>query len=169
MVLGRGSSVVAAARSCLGRDRSLLLRAYTVVGLSLAVLTGVLIALALPTWIARTGGTSATLMLGQGLLVLAGLAVIAGFVLPILLAHRRLPDPGTAVARERAYGLLGGGYIVAIYLALLVSAPPEAREAPSGPLAPAIEVAYGLDPVYGVVPPLAVVVLVIALDRRFAG
>lgn len=164
---GSGSAVIDATRSCLARDRSLVLRTYAVVGSLLATGTALLIVLALPTWIAQTTGASATLMLGQGMLILGGLAVIVVVVLPLLLAARRLPEPGAEPVRERIYGAVGFAVGGAVYVSLVISAPPEARSQPPAAIAPLVDRLYALDPVFAILPPLAVLALLLALDRRF--
>lgn len=161
----RGSAVLAAFRSCIGRERSWVLRAYAPVGTLVAAFALVLVALAFPTWVARVEGSSAPLLLGPGLLVLGGLAVAGGAVAPLLFAARRLPDPGRHHGHERAFGALGFGYVTAVYLGFVVSAPSAYRTAPDGPMAPVIEWLYGLDPLIGVIPPAVVLAVLLVYHR----
>ncbi|MFW6153490.1 MAG: hypothetical protein ACOC42_03935 [Halobacteriota archaeon] len=168
MASGHRSAILTAVRSAVAGGRSYLLRAYAVVGSVLIVLTAVLVILALPTWVARSAGTSATLVFGQALLVLVGLGVIVALFLPLYLAHRRLPDPGVDRRLERRYGAFGFAIALSVYVALLISAPPDARGEPPALLAPVIEPLYALDPRLALVPPIATVALLLAVDRRLA-
>ena len=163
----RQSAVLAAVRSCLQRDRSPVLRTYAIVALVVSIFALVLLLLALPTWMAHPSGTSALLMLAPGLLALGGLAVIAALVAPVLLAHRRVPDPGAEPTTEFVYGLFGYAVVVALYAALIISAPEGARGDPPSGLEPLIEPLYGLHPLVGIVPPVVVVGLLLLVDRRF--
>lgn len=166
MVSGHRSAILTAVKSAVAGRRSWLLRAYAVIGSVSIVLTAVLVLLALPTWVAQTEGTSTTLVFGQALLVLVGLGVIVALFLPLYLAHRRVPRPGEDRRLERHYGAFGFAIVLSVYLALLISAPPDARGEPPTWLAPIIEPLYALDPRLALVPPLAVVGLLLLRDRR---
>ncbi len=146
-----------------------MLRTYAVIGLVLIILSTMLVVLALPTWIAQTEGTSATLMLGQALLILIGLLVIMAFFLPMYLVARRLPEPGSQVRLERVYGGFGYAIALSIYLSLLISAPADARGEPPAWIAPIIELFYGLDPIFSAIPPIIAVSALVVVDRRQAG
>lgn len=162
----RHSAILSGVYSSLQGGRSWVLRTYAIVGLVLIILSTVLIVLALPTWVAQTEGTTATLALGQALLVLAGLAVITAFFLPLYLATRRLPDPGEDIKGERLYGGFGYAIVLSIYLSLLISAPADARGEPPASIAPVIEGIYALDPIFALVPPVLVVVGLLLVDRH---
>lgn len=161
----RRSAILGATRGCLASGRSIVLRAYAVIGLVLILLSSLLVILALPTWIAIAEGTSATLMLGQGLLLLGGLLVVVAFFLPIYLAHRHLPPPGDDPWGERLYGGFGFAIVLAVYLGLIISAPPDARGNPPSAIAWAIEPLYGINPVIGVLPPVATIIALVVVDR----
>lgn len=168
MGLPSGSAVIAAVRSCWGRDRSAILRSYTIVGVLVTLFSLSLLVLALPTWIAQTTGTSATLMLAQGLLFLLGLGVVAAVLAPILLAHRRFPTPGEHWRFESLYGGLGYLEIIALYMAMIISAPPDTLGDVPTLLEPVVEALNALDPVLSIVPPVGVLALLYYLDYRIA-
>lgn len=161
------SMLLAAVRSCIRRDRSYVLRTYAIVGLLVSLFALALLLLALPTWIAQAGQTSATLMLAQGLLFLGGIGVIAAVMAPLLLAHRRLPTAGENGRLEMVYGGLGYVLILAVYTSFIISAPSdELGESPSL-LEPIVSSLNALDPLLAVVPPLAVLLLLLYVDRSF--
>lgn len=165
MARPRGSAILSALRSCMHVDRSWALRVYAPVGALVGGFAAVLVILAFPTWVAEVEGSSATLLLGPGLLVLGGLGVVGGTVAPVLLAASRLPEPGRHGRHERIYATLGFGFVGAVYIGFVISAPPAYRSEPSGPIAPAIEWLYGLDPLLGLVPPVATLAVLAAYDR----
>ena len=139
------SVVRSALRSAIRESDSLLLKSYAVVGTLLAGFMATLVVLALPLWINWTAeaGGDLVLLFRAGLLLAGVLAV--GFTLaPLLFADRRRRDGRATVLRDRLYALSGYVFLLSIYLALVVSAPPEFRDEPSGPLAPAIELLYAL-------------------------
>lgn len=163
-----GSAVLAAVKSCLGPGRSWMLRLYAPVGSLVALFAVLLVALALPTWVAQVERASATLLLGPGLLVLGGLGVAGGALAPLFAAARRLPEPGAHPGHERIYGTFGFGFVVAVYLGFVISAPPAHRSDPGGPVAPLVDWLYGLDAPFGLVPPAAILLALVVYDRTLA-
>lgn len=159
------SAILAALKSCLARDRSWVLRLYAPVGVGVAGFAVLLMVLAFPNWVAEVQNASATLLLGPGLLVLGGLGVAGGAVAPLLLAARRLPEAGRYPRHERSYGGLGFGFVLAVYLGFVISAPPEYRTDPTGPFGEVISWLYGLDPLIGMGPPIAILVVLLLYDR----
>ncbi len=168
MGLPSGSAVIAAVRSCWSRRRAMLLRSYTIIGVIVTLFSLSLLVLALPTWIAQTTGTSPTLMLAQGLLFLLILGVVAAVLAPVLLAHRRLPTPGEHWRRESLYGVLGYLEVIALYMALIISAPPETLGDAPALLEPAVEALNAFDPVLAIIPPIGVLGLLYYVDHRLA-
>lgn len=164
-----GSVLLAAVRDAAGHGRSRVLRAYAVVGGLTAVFVTLLVLLAVPVWVADAGGASATLNLAQGLLFIAGIALVVGLLLPVVLAHRRLPTAGQRPRVEAAYGGFGFALIASVYLALIITAPADAQETPPAAIAPVVDALYTLDPGFGAVPPLVVLLALVAYDRFVAG
>lgn len=161
-----GSALIVAVRGCLKRERSAVLRSYAVIGALLSLFILALLILALPTWVARTTGTSATLMLAQGLLFLIGLGGIAAIMAPILLAYRRLPTPGEKRGLEVLYGGIGYGLVLSIYVALIISAPADQLGEPPSALEPIVSGLNALDPLVALVPPLAGLIVLFYVDRH---
>lgn len=161
---GRYSLVWRSVRSSLASE-SRLLRSYAVVGAVLAVLVALGFLLALPQWVVWSLGGSATVTFSRAFLLLTGLAVLASLLTPIVVAGRR-HDRDTATPRGD-FLLAASGYlfVVSMYLALLISAPPDSRDPPPEAVAPVVEFLYGLDPVYGLVPPVVAAVLVAVTAR----
>lgn len=164
-----GSALAGAVRSSLRRGRSRVLRTYAIVAALVSVFTASLILLALPGWIARTDGTAATLMLAPGVLLLAGIAVIGMVMAPLLLATRRVPDPGKRRRLEALYGGFGYAVLLSLYAAMIISAPADQLGGSPAALEPAVDALNALPTVAGVVPPMVTVALFLLVDRRYAG
>lgn len=164
-----GSVLYAAVRTCLSRDRSRVLRTYAIIAVIVSLFTAALLLLALPGWIAQTDGTSATLMLAPAMLLLGGIAVIVGVMVPLLLVRSRLPEAGAAPSRERLYGSFGYVFVLAVYVGLIISAPAEYVEDTAALVQPLVDQLNALDPLVGVAPPLVVFGLLLVVDRRLAG
>lgn len=164
--MGSSSVLVGSVRSSIARDRSRVLRTYAIVATLVSVFTVVLILLALPGWIAAADQTASSLVLAPGLLVIGGFAIVGGLMAPLWLVTRRYPDPGSHRRREAAYGTVGYAYVGALYLALIISAPPEYLDEPGGSVGSAIQTLNGLDPLVGLVPPAVVLVALALVDRR---
>lgn len=164
------SIVVGSFRRAFADTDSRLLKSYVVVSALFGGLVGLLLALALPVWILNTANGSELATFSRTFLVVGGVLLLVALVAPVVSAGRRH-------AREAASAHAGGGtnahagadallalsgylFVLSLYLALLISAPPGQREAPSALLAPAVEVLYALAPIYAVVPPLLGVALI---------
>ncbi|PSQ44569.1 hypothetical protein BRD17_03760 [Halobacteriales archaeon SW_7_68_16] len=165
---GSRSVVVGAFRGAI-RSESLALRAYGYLGGVVAVLIAVLVVLALPQWVVTTLGSSASNGFSQGFLFLVGLAVLVPLVAPAIYAARRHRHGTATRRRDAVFGTLGLAYLVALYLALVISAPAGTRGDPPGAIAGIVEALYGLPPVYAVIPPVGVVVSVIVANRLVEG
>ncbi|GAA0673207.1 hypothetical protein [Natronoarchaeum mannanilyticum] len=163
------SASYSALRRALGRSRreseSLTLRTYVWVSALVGLLLVLTVLLALPVWIAETVGHTALNKISRGVLPVVVLGLLVPLFAPAVYVarnHRR----GTATRRrDAALGVAGYLYVFSIYLALVVSAPAEFRSEPSGALAPAIELAYSLPPLYSLAVPI-LGALVIALVQR---
>jgi len=149
-------------------SESRLFRAYVAVGGLLAALLLVVFSISIVISFADTlGAVGGTFTFSRAFVAVVGLLVAAPVLAPVLLVARRHRRTQSTVAYDRALGAAGFGYALAIYLALVVSAPPDMRSTPSGALAPAVEFLYSLPALAGLVPPLLAVVLMYLLHRRF--
>ncbi|WP_435176583.1 hypothetical protein [Halorussus sp. AFM4] len=165
---GGSRSVVADAfRRSFAETDSRLLKSYVVVSALLAALVGVLLLLAIPVWVLNTAGGSELATFSRAFLLVGGALLLVALVLPVYSAGRRHAR-GTATARADALlALTGYLFVASLYASLLISAPPDRRQAPSGVIAPAVEYLYSLPATYAVAPPLLAVALVL-LVHRFA-
>lgn len=168
MRLASGSILVAAVRTGMARDRSRVLRTYAILAALLSLFVAVLLLLALPGWVAQTDGSTATLMLSPAVLLLGGIGVIAGLMLPLLRVRKRLPEAGERSQQEAIYGAVGYAFVLALYVGLLISAPAEYVEETSSIVQPAVDALNALNPVLGLVPPMAIIGLLALVDRRFS-
>lgn len=158
-----------ALRRALGRSRresaSLLLRSYVWVSALVGLLLVLTVLLALPVWVAETVGHSALNKIARGVLPVVVLGLLVPLFAPAVYVarnHRR----GTATRRsDAALGLAGYLYVLSIYLALVVSAPAEFRTEPSGVLAPVIDLAYALPPLYSLLVPVLGALLIALVQR----
>ena len=147
---------------------SRLLRSYVVVGGLLAALVALIFVFAFITTVANTlGAGGGTFTFVRSFVVVVGALVVVPLVGPVVLVARRHRRRGSTVDYDRA--LAAGGYIFAfsLYLTLVISAPPELREDPSGALAPVVGLLYDLPAVAGAVPPLFALGVGYLLHRRY--
>lgn len=150
----RGSySVVGSAlrHAVLGAD-AWTLRSYAVVASIVGVFVSLLFLLAFPEWVLLTDAGPLQ-RVGRAFLVLVGLGVVAAMLAPLLFVDRR--RRAGRPQRQLAFGVAGYAYLASLYLALLASAPADARSEPSGTVAPVVEVFYALPPAAGAVVVLA--------------
>jgi uncharacterized membrane protein YuzA (DUF378 family) len=149
------------------QSSSRLFQSYVVLGGVVAALVAVVFLFALIQLIARTVGTTGgTFSFVRAFYILVGMAVVVPLIAPVLLVARRYRQSESAAAYDRALAASGYLFIISLYLALVITAPPELRETPSGASAPVVEALYSLPPIAGAVPPLVVVAIGYALHRR---
>ncbi|PSP67945.1 hypothetical protein BRC79_06125 [Halobacteriales archaeon QH_8_67_27] len=93
--------------------------------------------------------------------------VVAPLVTPVLLvAHRhRRTEPD--VRYDRALALSGYGFLVALYLSLVITTPAALREEPGGPFGAVAAFLYGLPRPAAAVPPVLAAVVMYLAYRRF--
>lgn len=161
------SLLVGSFRRAFAQTDSWALKSYVVVSALLGGLLGVFLLLALPVWIFNTAGGSELATFSRAFLVVGGVLLLVPLVVPVLSAARR-HRRGTASARaDLLLALSGYLFVLSLYLALVVSAPPDARETPPALVAPVVEYLYALPAIYALAPPL-IAVLVVAATHRFA-
>jgi len=90
---------------------------------------------------------------------------VAPLLAPILFVARR-HRRGVSTARyDATLAALGYLFVGSLYLALVISTPAEQQELVTGAFAPLVEFFYGLPRLAGLVPPLAVAVLIVLAGR----
>lgn len=144
---------------------SILLRSYAVVSALVGLFLIALVLLAMPIWIAQTAGQTALNMIGRALLPLVGLALLAPLVGPVLYAAKNRAAGAADRQGDAALAVAGYLFVASIYLALVISAPVEARTDPSGLIAPAIEFFYSLPPLAALAPPVLGAILIVAVQQ----
>lgn len=144
---------------------SLVLRSYAVVAALVGLLMVAIVLLALPHWIAETMGHTPLNMAGRALLPLIVFALLFPLVAPVVYAARN-HRAGDATSRgDSLLGVVGYLFVLSIYLSLVISAPADARGEPSGLLAPVVDAFYAMPPIYGLLPPVVGVVLIVVTTR----
>lgn len=148
-------------------SESRLVRTYVVVGTLLAALVVVLFVQALVVLLGGSVGiTGGTFTFSRAFFVVVALAVVGPLLAPIISIARRhrrgAPDERT----DRTLAALGFLYVLALYVTLVISAPPALREPVDGTIAPVIETLYALPPYAGVVPPAAIAAAMWIVHRR---
>ncbi len=145
---------------------SVLFRLYVVLGAVLSALSIVFFALGLAFWVAQTLGQSPVAALSRAFLILIWLAVVAPVIAPVLLVARRHRRNRAVDPRyDAALAITGLLYVLAVYVALLIAAPADARGTPTGAVAPLVEALYAMPRWVGAAPPLAVVALMGLVHR----
>lgn len=146
-------------------SESFLLRSYAVISALVGVFIVLLVVLGMPLWIAETEGQTALNMIGRALLPLVGLAIIAPLAAPVLYASKNRRVVGGDRRADAALGLVGYLFVASVYLALVISAPADARGDPPALIAPLVEFFYGLPPLAGFAPPVAGAVAIVVVQR----
>lgn len=143
-------------------------RGYAVVAALVTVLVTLLLGTALIVLIGNTVGTAGgSLTLSRSFYVLVGLLVVVPIVAPVLLVARRHRRTGSDARYDRRLALAGFGFLLALYVGLVITVPPAQQTPASGPLAPLIEVLYGMPPLAGLLPPLFAAALIALAHRRW--
>lgn len=146
---------------------SRLMRSYVAIGGLVTALIVVGFTFAIVQVAARTVGTAGgTFSFVRAFFIFVGLVVVVPLMAPVLLVARRHRRSSSTHVYDRALAASGFLFIFSLYVALLIAAPPELRETPSGAIAPVVEALYGLPPVAAAVPPLVVVAVGYALHQR---
>jgi hypothetical protein len=159
--------LLGAIRYAYGVTDSRLMRSYVVAGTLLAALVAVLFVQALVVILGRTVGvTGGTFTFSRAFFVVVALAVIGPLLAPVVSTARRHRHGTADVRTDSRLAVLGYVFVGALYLALVVSAPPELREPVDGPLAPIVETLYALPWFAGLVPPAIVALAMWLVHRR---
>lgn len=149
-------------------SRSLVFKAYVLVAGASTILVGALFALALVGVVASTLGASELVTFVRAFFILVGVLVIIPLVAPVLLVARRhrLAGERTDDRYDRWMALGGFGFLLSLYLGLLLSVPPAQQAPVDGLVAPIVATAYGLPGILGIVPPVIGAASLYLIHRR---
>jgi hypothetical protein len=120
------------------------------------------------------GAAGGTFTFVRSFYVFVALAVVAPIVAPVLFVAREHRRGRGDLRYDRRMAGLGLVYLVALYVAAVISMPPSftldgetiTRPEPSGLFAPVVSVLYAMPPLSSVLPPAVVGVAMYLLDRR---
>jgi len=142
---------------------SLLFKGYVVVALLLTVGIGLIFTFGLIGILATsTGVRGGTFTFSRTFFLFVGVLVVAPLLAPVLLVARRHRRTASSVAYDRGIALSALVFIVSLYVALVVSAPPELRDSTNSAV---ISVLYDLPQLAGLAPPLLAVGLLYVVHR----
>lgn len=150
------------------RTESRLLKSYVVLGGLLTALVAVVFTFALVQLVANTvGAAGGTFTFVRSFYIFVGLLVVVPLMAPVLLVARRTRRGGSTRAYDRAMAAGGYLFLFSLYVMLVIAAPPDLRDAPSGATAPVVDFLYGLPPLSGIAAPLLAVGIGYLLHRRY--
>jgi len=115
-----------------------------------------------------TGTDSGVFSFSRAFVIFVGLLVVFPLMAPILSVARRHRRSASTPRYDAAMGLGGYVFILSLYLALLLSIPPEQQEPVSGATAPVVQLFYDLPGTYGLVPPTLAGLVLYLVHRRLA-
>jgi hypothetical protein len=146
---------------------SYLFKSYALVGGFLALAVALLFGLSVVVLLGATAGApGGSFSFSRAFFIFIGLTVVAPLLAPILFVARR-HRRGVSTARyDATLAALGYVFVGSLYLAGIISTPAEQQELVTGAFAPLVEFLYGLPRLAGLVPPLAVAVLIVLAGRR---
>ena len=133
--------------SAFRRSDSYVFRAYVVASVVVALFAALLLALGVVTWLATPAPLGQRALLG-----VVAILILVPLLAPVLVVARRHRRGVGGRRADAALGLAGFGFVLAVYLALIVSDPNP--HAVSGPLGPAIAALDAVPRRYWIVPPL---------------
>ncbi len=147
---------------------SRLFRTYVAVGGLIAALATFLFAASVVELLADTFRTTGgTFTFSRTFVVAVALGIVGPILAPVLLVARSHRRGSPSLAYDRALGSAGYGFIFAVYVAGVVSAPPSLRDDPPAVIGPAIRFLYDLPPLAGLVPLVGGATLIYLAHRRF--
>ncbi|WP_321112019.1 hypothetical protein [Halorussus salinisoli] len=159
------SVLLGAFRRAFTETDSRLLQSYVAVSFLLGSLLAILLLLALPVWVFNTAGGSEFATFSRAFLVVGGVLLLVALIAPVVSAGRQHARGTATVRADVSLALAGYLFILSLYVSLLISAPPDQREAPPALVAPVVDFLYSLPPVYAVAPPLLAAALVGVVHR----
>ncbi|PSP97405.1 hypothetical protein BRC94_10255 [Halobacteriales archaeon QS_5_70_17] len=148
-------------------SESRLFRLYAVVGGLLALAVALLFGLALVAVLGQTAtAEGGTFTFSRSLYVLVGLFAVAPLVAPVLFVARHHRRNGADRGFDARMATAGFLFVLALYLAAVVSTPAEQQQTTAGALAPVADTLYALPRPLGPAIPAAVAVGMYLLARR---
>jgi hypothetical protein len=143
-------------------------RSYVAVGGLVAAATTAIVALGLVSLLGQTAAAAGgTFTFSRALYLLVGLAVVAPLLAPLLLVARAHRLGHGRPGYDRALGAAGYLVVLALYVALVMTTPPELQERVRGPLAGVVRALYRADPALAGVPLALAAGAVWAVHRRY--
>lgn len=148
-------------------SESRLLRSYVVLGGLVAAFLALTMALSVLVLLGSTAGVAGgTFTLSRAFFVVVALFVVVPTIAPVLLvARRHRRRSGTDRRYDAAMAATGYLFVLSLYLALLVSAPPDARSPPPAAVAPLVNALYDLPAIAGLVPPAVAAATILYAHR----
>jgi hypothetical protein len=141
---------------------------YAAVSALFAALTVLLFAFAVVTLLGRTASApGGSFTFSRAFFIFLMALVVAPLVTPVLLVARRHRRTEPDARYDRALAVSGYGFLLSLYLSLVVTTPAELQEEPGGPFGAVAAFLYGLPTPAAVVPPVLAVVAMYLAYRRF--
>lgn len=150
--------LVGAIRSAIRRSDSLLFRTYTVASVLVGGFATVLLVLGVVSWLATPAPIGQRALLG-----VIALLLLVPLLAPVLVVARRHRRGVGDRRADAVVGLAGFGFVLAVYLALLISDPNP--HAVTGPLGPAIAAIDAVPRGYWILPLLLAVAGILTAVR----
>lgn len=145
--------LLGAIRYAFGATDSWLMRSYVVVGTLLVAFVALLFVQGVVVLVGRTVGLSGgTLTLSRAFIVVIGLFVVGPLLAPMVSTARRHRHGAGDRRTDAVQATLGYLIALALYVALVITAPPELRDPADGALGPIVETLYALSPTAAVAP-----------------
>jgi hypothetical protein len=92
--------------------------------------------------------------------------VLAPLVAPVLFVARRHRRVGSTLRYDRQMAATGYGFLLAMYVALVITTPTDLQESPSGAFGAVAEFLYGLPNEAAIVPPVGAALLIYLTHRQ---
>lgn len=165
---GGYSGLLGAFRFAFRRSESLLFKCYAAFSLLLGAMLSVVLLAALAQWFTETLGQSALSTSSNAFLGVIALFVLGPLFAPVIFVARRHDrDEGDDYAdhdssTDARLALAGIGFVVSLYVGLIITVPPEYQSENAGAVASAL---YSLPQLWGLVPPLVGALTVFAVER----
>lgn len=159
--------LLGAFRYSLATSESRLFRSYVVVGSVVSLFVTLLFAGGIVTLIAATASAQGgTLTTSRAFYVVVLLGTVAPLLAPVLVVARRLRrDAECSRSRQALFGATGYGYLLALYLGVVATAPEEMEPPATGALAPLVAGLNAVPDGYGLLLPLGAAVAMAVLFR----
>jgi len=149
-------------------SESRVFKTYAAVSGVFAALIVLLFGFAVVTLLGGTAGApGGSFTFSRAFFIFLMFLVVAPLVTPVLLVARRHRRTEPDVRYDRALAVSGYGFLLALYLSLVITTPAELQEAPGGPFGAVASFLYGLPRPAAAVPPVLAVVAMYLAYRRY--